>query len=583
LIAAALLALPLLTTSASGLVTWRTSDGARVEDERPVPVGSLQKPFVAKAWARAHPGLSPPRLRCDRTSRCWRSSGHGGLDIARALALSCNAYFRRLAADTPHDVLEAVLAEEGFSVPRPLSTDGAIGLAGVEGAVTIRPAALLAAYVRLIRAPWATGDGVRQLVLAGLRESPRDGTAAGLESGGFWAKTGTVPALDGRPLATSGWVIAVDDAGWAILGLLPRGTGREAARALGAALAPERPWMRGGSASPAALPAVQQAGASAARALPDDRVRVRLFEALRPRRIEVRNVGRASVLSSRGWVGPGAALSLRPGDRLEEGLWEVSFPARGLVRRILGALVCGVDAGGRLDLVAEMKAIEYVAGVLLAEMPDSHVDLRRLRIDLGAAVLRFLADGPRHGVVDACDTTHCSYFVGRGPRVRWTAPVRAVMLADPRGTGGRNPGLDGETWGWIRAAAREHGPRLWTAHCGGAPLSAHAVWGNGDRSVSVCSRHAARRTPWTRRWSDEDLARAFGGPVASAVVLDVGGVWTLRVGERELRFDEAHRRLAEVLGWDALPSPASRIRRLDGGWEAEGVGSGHRVGLCLGE
>lgn len=562
---------------------WRTSDAARGEGERLVPVGSLQKPFVAKAWARAHPGLSPPRLRCDRTSRCWRPAGHGGLDLARALALSCNAYFRRLAGDTPHDVLEAVLAEEGFSVPRPLSPDGAIGLAGVEGTVTIRPAALLAAYVRLMRTPWATGESVRQFVLAGLRESPRDGTAAGLESGGLWAKTGTVPALDGRPLATSGWVIAVDDAGWAVLGLLPRGTGREAARALGAALARERPSMRAASASPAALPAVQPAGASAARALPGDRVRVRLFQALRPRLVEVRNVGRSSVLSSRGWVGPGAALSLRPGDRLEEGLWEVAFPARGLVRRIAGALVCGGDAGGRLDLVAEIEPIEYVAGVLLAEMPEAHGELQRLRIDLGAAVLRFLGDGPRHGAADACDTTHCSYFVGRGPRVRWMAPVRAVLLADPRPAAEGTPALDGDTWARIRAAARAPGPHLWTAHCGGAPLSAHAVWGNGDRSVSACGRHGTPRASWTRRWSDRDLARAVGAPAASASVVDVGGVWTLRVGGRELRFDEAHHRLAEVLGWDALPSPASHIRRLGGGWEAEGVGSGHRVGLCLGE
>jgi hypothetical protein len=66
---------------------------------------------------------------------------------------------------------------------------------------------------------------------------------------------------------------------------------------------------------------------------------------------------------------------------------------------------------------------------------------------------------------------------------------------------------------------------------------------------------------------------------------DRGGTWNLHVatadGTRRLRFDQVHRALAGVLGWSALPSPARRVRRVPGGWEAEGVGLGHRVGLCL--
>ena len=63
------------------------------------------------------------------------------------------------------------------------------------------------------------------------------------------------------------------------------------------------------------------------------------------------------------------------------------------------------------------------------------------------------------------------------------------------------------------------------------------------------------------------------------------GVWTLVIrtvqGIRELRFDEAHRVLARILGWDALPSPADVILPLPSGFQVEGVGKGHRVGLCL--
>jgi hypothetical protein len=135
------------------------------------------------------------------------------------------------------------------------------------------------------------------------------------------------------------------------------------------------------------------------------------------------------------------------------------------------------------------------------------------------------------------------------------------------------------------AAAREDGPRHWSSHCGGEPLSPHYVWGIGDRRVRPCPRHARPGASWTRRFSDEDLARALGQAVTSLAVTAMGGVWSLRVvtadGARSLGYDDAHRRLAAVHGWDALPSPARGARPVPGGWELAGVGRGHRVGLCL--
>jgi hypothetical protein len=579
----ALLALALLGGRPDPLVTWRVADALTQENDRPAAVGSLLKPFVAKAWARAHAGATPPAFRCEKASGCWRPSGHGTVDLARALALSCNAYFRRLAAETPREVLEGTLADEGFLVPRPLSPDGAIGLPSQEGSVAIRPSALLAAYVRLTRTPWATGETVRQAVLAGLRQSPQDGTAAGIGHAGLWAKTGTVPALDGRPLTTSGWAIAIDDTGWAILGLLPHGTGHEAARALADPISHERPGLQPSVAAPGAPPS-----SAAPRPEPppgDGRVRVLLFDALHPRSLVARNISRAPVGASDAFVGSGATVALRPGDRLEPGLWEVTLPGRGLVRRIAGGLACRGDAAGRLDLVAEVTPLEYVAGVLLAELPGEEGAVGRPRhAQLGAAVLRFLAGGPRHAAADVCDSTHCAWFLGRGPRVRWSSPTRVALLAAPRETDASEPALDPETWSQILALAREGGPRQWTGHCGGTPLSAHFVWGNGDRSVVPCPRHSrATAVPWTRRWTDAAVAQALGEGVASLAVTEVEGVWTLRAESLELRYDEAHRRLARVLGWDALPSPAESVRRVPGGFEARGFGFGHRVGLCLGD
>jgi hypothetical protein len=92
---------------------------------------------------------------------------------------------------------------------------------------------------------------------------------------------------------------------------------------------------------------------------------------------------------------------------------------------------------------------------------------------------------------------------------------------------------------------------------------------------------------WRRAWSANALARAFGGRVSAVEVAERDGVWRLRVrtdaGSRDMGFDEAHRALARVSGWDSLPSPALRVVHAGAGFEAEGVGSGHRVGLCLGE
>lgn len=561
----------------SRLRVWRLENGVVRSDhgteDPPLPVGSLQKPFVAKAWARAHPGSALPRVRCDAASRCWRPEGHGALGLARATELSCNTYFRTLAEQTPREVLESTLRAEGFLVPSPLSADAAIGLEGEQGAVAIQPSRLLEAFVRLVRVPWPAGEAVRRELLAGLREGPLSGTARDLGRRGCWAKTGTVAALDGRPLRTSGWALAVDDSGRALLGLLPEGTGRQAARAL----APRLEARGEGLVAPAGDGREQPA---------TDVVRVALLDMLRPTLVRARNLGRAPVASSRGYVGPGAGLVLSAGDRLSEGLWELSLPGRAFVRRLRGAIACDAGTGGTCRLRAEMTRLEYVAGVVAAELaePDSNRGVR-----LGAAVLRFLDAGPRHGAADVCDSTHCAWFVGRGPRLLWPTPQRPVLLAGSWAPAvEEGPVLAGAHWTRIVTEAREPGPALWTSHCGGAPLSAHSVWGHADRRVWPCLRHSSRDTrPWSRLWGGEDLAAVFGAPVISLTVVEVEGVWTLRAetgsGRREPRYDEAHRLLAGRLGWDALPSPASRVVAAAGGFRAEGVGLGHRVGLCLGD
>ncbi len=211
-----------------------------------------------------------------------------------------------------------------------------------------------------------------------------------------------------------------------------------------------------------------------------------------------------------------------------------------------------------------------------------------LRPELGAAALRMLVKGPRHPDADVCDSTHCAWFIGRGPRVSWSDPRRAVEIGDvPRGAATMLELLEPSAWERAKGLAREDGPAVWTASCGGAPLSPHAVWGNGDRRMWICPRHGTVPThPWERTWSHDALARAFGERVRELTLDELDGVWTLRAllaggTRRALRYDDAHGVLATALGWDALPSPASRITPVAEGFRASGFGHGHRVGLCL--
>jgi hypothetical protein len=304
-------------------------------------------------------------------------------------------------------------------------------------------------------------------------------------------------------------------------------------------------------------------------------------------RLEVRNLGPSPVPAGGGFFGPGAVRSLRAGDRVGPGLLELRAPSSGLVRRLEGRLVVGRTSRGNLALTALLSRREYVAGVLAAELP--HASPAR-RIELGSAVLRFLAQGPRHGRgasgADVCDSTHCAWFVGRGPRLAWVTPRRAVLQDD--GPGDPFNGLGDADWAVLETGSRRPGPALWTAHCGGAPLSPHALWGRGDAAAPACPRHDAEHArPWTRDWSAAAVAKAFGAPVRGLAVEWREGTWALRVeGDRAAwtaSYDEAHRRLAAVLGWEALPSPADAIESVEGGWRVRGVGWGHRVGLCLGD
>ncbi len=546
---------------------WRQGPSGFAPDARlgdtPQAMGSLQKPFVAKAWIQAHPQVAPPRFKCVPGSRCWFKPGHGEVGLTRALSVSCNSYFLQLAEATPPADLARTLGEAGFQ-PAPADAGEAIGLQGPHGFLSIRPSQVIEAYARLVREPWLSGEALRGEVLSGLREAALSGTASGLRHRGYWAKTGTVPASPGNTLRTVGWALAIDDAGFAFLARRNPGTGREAAAELRRVIEGQHPGSALHGVAPSTLEKTSQ-------------VIVRLFDLLPASTWTVKNVGTAPVSASGGFLGPGASYILQPGDRVGPGALEVIDAAHGLRRRLEGALSC--VEGAHPHLVANLSPKVYVEGVLAGELPHGR---HELRIPLAAAVLRFIAQGRRHVDADVCDNTHCAWFVGRGPRMTWRDSLRAVASEEALPAP-----LSEEEWSQAQREARLPGPHLWSGHCGGRSLTEHVVWGGAGKDVVPCPRHAEGSDAWERAWPVSAVTRAFGKGLTRLEVGDRGGQWMLFVWHgtqaTPLTFDEAHRRIASALGWDALPSPADRIELSDEGCRAFGTGHGHRVGLCLGE
>ena len=538
----------------------------------PRPVGSLQKPWVVAAWGEAHPDAVPPRLDCDAASRCWTPSGHGRVDLARAFARSCNAYFLALARATPEEALARALSSAGFEVPRPISPEAAVGLGPLASLPRVSPAALLRAYRDLAVRPWPSRDDLRRALLDGMRAAARDGTGAALGRRGALVKTGTVPALDGRPLATSGWALAADAAGERLaLALLADGTGAEAAAALGEELrgAPRADARDARRGEPAPLPAL---------------VRVRLLGELAPVSVTLTNAGRAPLRIRRprrdeAWLGPGGALAAEDGLAAGPGLLRLDVAPYGLVRFVEGRIEVARRAGApRLVLATTPRA--WVDGVVRGELRDGPATLRE---ELAAAALRFLREGRRHGGDDLCDSTHCAVFAGRGPNVAWVTPRRAA----PAGSGPAPPLLDDAAWRRVLALASGPGPALFTGHCGGTPLSPFEVWGRGSREASPCPRHGPLdEARWERLLPASALAAALGGNVSSLRAVVVSGTRRTRVAAggstRDLLYDDLHRALSPALGWDALPSPPDSFEEVPGGFLARGRGRGHRAGLCLG-
>jgi cell division protein FtsI/penicillin-binding protein 2 len=175
--------------------------------DRPIPVGSLMKPFLALAYGETLAQGSFPTMRCrGKVDGCWRAEGHGSLGLEPALAQSCNAYFLSLAGKVAGTgALERVSGAFGLPAPPAMVRSGAPNAdpagtwareaIGLTPEWRVAPLALARAYARLAR---ETPSPAATRVLAGMRLAALPGgTAArlGKHAEPLLAKTGTAPCV----------------------------------------------------------------------------------------------------------------------------------------------------------------------------------------------------------------------------------------------------------------------------------------------------------------------------------------------------------------------------------------------------
>ncbi|MGH9649033.1 MAG: penicillin-binding transpeptidase domain-containing protein [Terriglobales bacterium] len=175
---------------------------------QPVPMGSLLKPFTALAYGEAHSFRYPEYVCRGQAGGCWRPRGHGRVGITEAIAHSCNAYFRALAAQVPAENLAALLGRYGVNVRD--TSDVASAKIGVGRDWKSSPLEMARAYLAL--ASRSHDPGAKDLT-AGMLLSARLGTGSAVDGAlsGSRArvKTGTAPCVHLHRLPGDGYAVVL--------------------------------------------------------------------------------------------------------------------------------------------------------------------------------------------------------------------------------------------------------------------------------------------------------------------------------------------------------------------------------------
>jgi cell division protein FtsI/penicillin-binding protein 2 len=187
--------------------TGRTLEARWDDPDRPVPIGSLIKPFTALAYASAH-GESYPTFECPGRDRCWLPAGHGRVGLIEAIAHSCNAYFDQLAKLIAPDTFLAVLQRFGFASSR--DTIQRAAMVGLGDELELSPNAVAHAYAELVSRAGQPGVAA---ILRGMRTSAIAGTGRGVDAAigrhEALVKTGTAPCAHSARARGDGYAVVL--------------------------------------------------------------------------------------------------------------------------------------------------------------------------------------------------------------------------------------------------------------------------------------------------------------------------------------------------------------------------------------
>ncbi len=194
---------------------------------------------------------------------------------------------------------------------------------------------------------------------------------------------------------------------------------------------------------------------------------------------------------------------------------------------------------GELIAVVSMERETAVASIVSAEMEESS-PMEALKAQ-GVATRSFLSAGARHLDFAFCDSTHCQFLKSPPP---WDSRVLQAVEA---------------TRGLVLQYREMPLAALYSSRCGGHTRSlrdAHMQPGEGYPYYSVrcrwCQQHPS---VWRSR-----IGNSGHAPTP---------------GDESLRIAEARQ-----WGWSAIPSNDFRATEDGSGWQLEGHGVGHGIGMC---
>jgi cell division protein FtsI/penicillin-binding protein 2 len=175
---------------------------------KPIPMGSLVKPFTALAYGEEHQFHYPTHVCMGSAAGCWLPRGHGEISMVSAIANSCNSYFRMLAARmTSADVVPAA---GRFGLDPPASQLSGPDLIGVGNRWSISPLHMAHAYLELNQRREQPGG---REVVEGMAQSARQGTGfevdRALPHSSALVKTGTAACTHHDHAPGDGFVVAL--------------------------------------------------------------------------------------------------------------------------------------------------------------------------------------------------------------------------------------------------------------------------------------------------------------------------------------------------------------------------------------